>query len=146
MIDWIQLPHLPEWYQFDVTDLVADISISRHCGLMYQMSLNFRNLTIRDKLIRCVIKPTDKIVLNGWKAYHLRRLMKKPYYIIVAVLNDEKKREESILVKPLEPVIEGNTKGHWNAAYVTNEGQKAAVEPKCSLYPVLPEITDIQSA
>ena len=55
-------------------------------------------------------------------------------------------RVHSGLIRPLEPVIEGHGASHWNAAYVANEqgGQKAECEPKCSLYPVLTEMTDIQ--
>jgi hypothetical protein len=145
LIEWIKLPHAPDWYQFEVIKEIAAISIKRHCGFGYQMLLNFRNLVIRDKIVKYAVKTPDVIRLNGWTAFHVKRLIKKPYYLIVAVFDDENSRVHSQLIRPLDPVVGGRDCSQWNAAYVSNEiGQKAEGEPKCSLYPVLTGLTDTQ--
>lgn len=54
LIEWIKLPHGPSWYQFELANEIAVISIKRHCGLMYQMLLNFRNLFIPNKVVKYI--------------------------------------------------------------------------------------------
>ncbi len=146
VLKWLRLPHLPSCYDVSVLNTRTTVSIKELCIISGRIELAINNVILHHNVLEWPIEiPKSKLVLF-WTAKRVKAFLQQPHYLMIAVMDDKRKRYDSVLIKSMSPADIEKPEPHWNRAFEHRpEGEWGVVaapqQPSApqQLYPTLPE-------